>query len=45
MDPHEDLNVTGLFAWVGEPALEIVKKYKETLQKFPNPPGANLTRF
>ncbi len=45
MDPHEDLNVTGLFGWVGEPALGIVKEYKETLQKFPNPPGANLTRF
>ena len=45
MDPHEDLNVGGFFIWAMLPALEAVEKYKETLKKYPNPPGANLTRF
>jgi arylsulfatase A-like enzyme len=45
MDPHEDLNVSGLFGWVGAPALEVVGKYKETLKQYPNPSAGNLTRF
>ncbi len=45
MDPHEDLQVGGLFGWVGEPALEVVEKYKQTLKKYPNPPPANITQF
>jgi len=44
MDPHEDINV-GSFAWAYGPALKAVEEYKETLKKYPNPPGANLTRF
>ena len=45
MDPHEDLDVAGLFGWVGAPALEAVKKYKESLKAHPNPPAANITKF
>jgi arylsulfatase A-like enzyme len=45
MDPHEDLNVGGLFGWVGGPALEVVGKYRETLKKYPNPPAPDLTKF
>jgi arylsulfatase len=45
MDPHEDLVDGGLFGWTAEPSLEVVKKYKETLKKYPNPPAANLTKF
>jgi len=45
MDPHEDLDVTGLFSWTTAPALKAVEQYKETLKKYPNPPAANLTRF
>jgi arylsulfatase len=45
MDLHEDLNVGGLFGWAGEPALEAVMKYKKTLKQYPNPLGANLTKF
>ena len=45
MDPHEDLQVGGLFAWVGAPALKAVVEYKETLKKYPNPPAANATKF
>jgi arylsulfatase len=45
MDPHEDLQVGGLFGWVGAPMLEVVEKYKETLKKYPNPPAANITKF
>ncbi len=44
MDPHEDLNVGGLFGWAAAPPLEEVRKYKETLKKYPNPPAANLTK-
>jgi arylsulfatase A-like enzyme len=45
MDPHEDLDVTGLFTWTAAPALKTVEQYKETLKKYPNPPSANLTKF
>jgi arylsulfatase len=45
MDPHEDLDVGGLFGWVGAPALKAVEAYKETLKTFPNPPAANITKF
>jgi arylsulfatase len=45
MDPHEDLNIVGLFGWSIGPGLEAVMKYKETLKKYPNPPAANLTKF
>ena len=29
MDPHEDLDVTALFGWVGDPALKEVGIYLE----------------
>ena len=45
MDPHEDLNVTGLFGWVADPALEEVRKYEELVKKYPNPPAPNITVF
>jgi arylsulfatase len=45
MDPHEDLDVGALFGWTAGPMLEVVKKYEETLKKYPNPPAANLTKF
>lgn len=45
MDPHEDLNVGGLFGWAGAPALKSVEEYKETLKKYPNPPAATMTKF
>ena len=45
MDPHEDLVVAGLFPWTAGPPLEEVKKYLESLKKYPNPPASNLTKF
>src|SRR5208282_2175155 len=45
MDPHEDLNVAGLFGWVGDPALEVVRRYEESVKKYPNPPAPNITVF
>jgi hypothetical protein len=45
MDPHEDINVGLDFPWTWGPALKAVEEYKETLKKYPNPPGANITRF
>jgi len=45
MDPHEDLELGGLFGWAGAPAFKAVEQYKATLQKFPNPAAANMTKF
>jgi len=45
MDPHEDLNVAGLFSWVGDPALMAVRRYEESVKKYPNPPAPNITVF
>ena len=45
MDPHEDLNVGGLFGWVAGPPLEVVRKYYETLKKYPNPRAPDITQF
>jgi arylsulfatase len=45
MDPREDLDVGGLFAWAAAPALKAVDEYKETLKKCPNPPAASITKF
>jgi Sulfatase len=45
MDPHEDIQVAGQFAWVLTPAFKEIDKYKKTLKKYPNPPPPNLTRI
>jgi arylsulfatase len=45
MDPHEDLNVAGLFGWVGDPALEVVRAYERSVKEHPNPPAPNITNF
>ena len=45
MDPHEDLDVGGLFAWATGPALEAVLKYYESLKKYPNPKAPDITVF
>jgi arylsulfatase A-like enzyme len=45
MDPHEDLDITALFGWVADPALEAVRRYEESVKKYPNPPAPNITVF
>jgi arylsulfatase A-like enzyme len=45
MDPHEDLNVAGLFGWVADPALKGVSEYERSVKDHPNPPAPNITRF
>ena len=45
MDPHEDLVVGALFGWTVGPALEVVKKYVESVKKYPNPHAPNITQF
>jgi len=37
MDPHEDLNVFGLFPFAAEPALKVVEEYLSSVKKYPNP--------
>jgi arylsulfatase len=43
MDPHEDLNVFGLFPFAAEPALKVVEEYLASVKKYPNPPAPNVT--
>ena len=45
MDPHEDHSVATQFEWVVQPALEAVRRYEESVKKYPNPPPPNMTRF
>jgi arylsulfatase len=45
MDPHEDLNVFGLFPFASEPALKVVEEYLSSVKKYPNPPAPNVTQF
>ena len=44
-DPHEDLNVFGLFPFVAEPALKVVEEYLSSVKEYPNPPAPNVTQF
>jgi arylsulfatase len=45
MDPHEDLNVGGMFVWVSNPAIQAVLEYQHSLRGHPNPPASNITNF
>jgi hypothetical protein len=45
MDPHEDHVVALYFPWAVEPPLAEVRKYMESVNKFPNPPAPNMTQF
>lgn len=45
MDPHEDLNVAGVFGWCGQEPLLAVEKYFATLKDHPNPPAPDITVF
>ena len=45
MDPHEDLIVFALFSWSAGPGLDEVKRYLESVKKYPNPPAPNITNF
>lgn len=45
MDPHEDLNVAGVFGWAGQEPLAAVEKYFATLKDHPNPPAPDITVF
>jgi arylsulfatase len=45
IDPHEDLNVAGLFGWSAEQPLAAVTQYYATLKQHPNPPAPDITVF
>lgn len=45
MDPHEDHVVSLYFPWALEPPLAEVRKYQESVKKFPNPPAPDMTQF
>ena len=44
-DPHEDLNVFGLFPFAAEPAMKEVEEYLKSVKQYPNPPAPNITQF
>lgn len=45
LDPREEHNLSALFGWLGIPVTKIIMDYKATLQKHPNPPAPNLTKW
>ncbi len=45
MDPHEDVNLGGLYSWPAEIEMKAVKAYLDSVKKYPNPPAPNVTRF
>jgi arylsulfatase len=45
MDPHEDIEMSGIDLWTLEFAYKPVKEYLESLKKYPNPPAPDLTNF
>jgi arylsulfatase A-like enzyme len=44
-DPREERNIGALYEWVIGPSLRVVEDYKASVQRYPNPPAANITRF
>jgi arylsulfatase len=45
MDPHEEMELSGIHLWTLEFAYRPVKEYLESLKKYPNPPAPDLTNF
>ena len=45
MDPHEDLNIGGLFPFIASPALAVVRAYERSVKEHPVPPAPNVTVF
>jgi len=45
MDPHEDLNLGGLYLFFVQFAVKAVHEYNESIEKYPNPPAPNYTDF
>lgn len=44
-DPQEEHNVGEMYNWVLGPLLKLVEEYKASVERSPNPPAANMTRF
>ena len=44
-DPQEEHNIGEMYNWVLGPLLKAVEEYKASVEKSPNPPAANMTRF
>jgi arylsulfatase len=45
LDPREEHNLSAMFGWLGIPVGKVIMDYKATLQKYPNPPAPNLTKW
>ena len=44
-DPREENNVGASNGWLIVPYLQYIGAYRKSLEKYPNPPAANLTNF
>jgi arylsulfatase len=44
-DPREEDNLVATKAWVFRPYMKVIGEYLKSLEKYPNPPGASLTKF
>jgi len=42
-DPKEEVNVIHTNGWLVAPYLQLVNQYRESLEKYPNPPSPSLT--
>jgi len=43
--PREEHNVGAVNGWVIVPYMQLIGEYTKSLEKFPNPPAANLTHY
>jgi arylsulfatase len=44
-DPKEEVNVLHTNGWLVAPYLQLVNQYRESLEKYPNPPSPSLTEI
>jgi hypothetical protein len=42
-DPREQRSLTGTHAWVVRYYMQAIAEYNQSVKKYPNPPGINLT--
>ncbi|HTP50044.1 MAG TPA: arylsulfatase [Anaeromyxobacteraceae bacterium] len=45
MDPHEDLNLGGVYLTIAPFAYKYIIEYGQSVAKYPNPPAPNTTNF
>jgi hypothetical protein len=44
-EPREEDDLIASKAWLFRPYMKVISEYLKSLEKYPNPPGASLTKF